>query len=691
MSDEAKPSESPRPESPKSSTSKKALVGGKIWAFLRIMNVRLRFIVLMVIIGLVAGNWENIMNHYDRWRRPAEAPDMVAAKDIEYYCPMHPNIISSNPGNCPLCGMPLSKRKISDRPEGEALPAGVVSRVQLTPYRIAVADIQTSAIGYRPLVREIRTVGFVEFDETKVARISVRLPGRTRIDELKVNVTGAEVKKGDPLAIIYNADLVFTMQNLLDAHTRKDAELETAMRQRLDPWGIDKEQIDEFLAAGKPVTRMAIRAPISGHVIKKYQWQGEYVEEGARLYDVADLHNVWVEAQVFEEDLPYLKEDMNVSATTPAYPNREFEGRIAFIQPHLDAGTRTLRVRFDMKNPRPHELRPGMYATVKLQLPVTQTPGFVKALRENLWQGNLVDSVVRLAARPAGPAPDLGLQPLLRSAGQLALTARGTVLAVPESAVIDTGGRKIVYRQVEFGKFDGVEVQLGPRSEGYYPVLRGLDQGDVVATVGSFLIDAETRLNPSVGSTYFGAGGTSAADKHVAAHVRPSMVDDLAAKIPANLAKLDAKDRQLAQQQEYCPILKNSKLGSMGRPVKLTLQGETVFLCCTACIDEAKANPEKTVARVRELRAGKGRPAADVEEAEIRKELAKLSPEDRRLAEQQRFCVVQTQNRLGSMGVPIKKMVNGQPVFICCESCAPTVRDHPDRVLQNLKQLGGKR
>src|SRR5207237_6480533 len=132
------------------------------------------------------------------------------------------------------------------------------------------------------------------------------------------------------------------------------------------------------------------------------------------------------------------------------------------------------------------------------------------------------------------------------AAARMALTARGTVLAVPESAVIDTGGRKIVYRQVEFGKFDGVEVQLGPRCEGYYPVVRGLEPGDVVATAGSFLIDAETRLNPSVGSTYFGAGGTSAADRSAAATGRPSMIDAPGAQLPAHLSTLDPQHRQAA-------------------------------------------------------------------------------------------------------------------------------------------------
>src|SRR5262249_32259566 len=151
----------------------------------------------LILVGGVIAYWDTLKAYYEKWTRPAPG-HADAAADNEFFCPMHPGIITEKPSKCPLCGMPLSKRKISDRPEREALPAGVVSRVQLTPHRIAPAGIQTSPIGYRPLAREIRTVGFVEFDETKVARISVRLPGRTRIDELKVNVTGAQVKKGDP-------------------------------------------------------------------------------------------------------------------------------------------------------------------------------------------------------------------------------------------------------------------------------------------------------------------------------------------------------------------------------------------------------------------------------------------------------------------------------------------------------------
>src|SRR5207244_1316060 len=149
--------------------------------------------------------------------------------------------------------------------------------------------------------------------------------------------------------------------NLLDAQQSRNPALQRMARQRLRLWGIEDDQIKEILKAGKPMTHLTIRSTISGHVIKKYQVEGEYVEEGARLYDVADLSTVWIEAQVYEDEVAFLQADLPVSATAKSFPNREFRGKLAFLHPHLDTGTRTLKVRFDMDNPH-HQLRPGMYA-----------------------------------------------------------------------------------------------------------------------------------------------------------------------------------------------------------------------------------------------------------------------------------------------------------------------------------------
>jgi hypothetical protein len=175
------------------------------------------------------------------------------------------------------------------------------------------------------------------------------------------------------------------------------------------------------------------------------------------------------------------------------------------------------------------------------------------------------------------------------------------VLAVPESAVIDTGSRKIVYRQASSGVYEGVEVQLGPRCGDYYPLVRGLRAGERVATNGSFLIDAETRLNPAAGSTYFGASGAPQAT--AGGTTRSTSKEE--AEVRVALAKLGAADRQLAEAQRFCAVQKANRLGSMGPPVKIMIQDQSVFLCCSGCRKEAVDHVQQTLATVAHLKAEK--------------------------------------------------------------------------------------
>jgi multidrug efflux pump subunit AcrA (membrane-fusion protein) len=623
---------------------------------------RLRFIAILVLIGGVIAYWDTLSAYYEKWTRPLLGQQTATSPDTEFWCPMHPSIVRDHPDKCPICAMPLSKRKKGEKEEDEALAPGVVSRVQLTPYKVAVAGIETVEVGYRALAREVRAVGFVEFDERKLARITARATGKSRIDQLFVNVTGQTVKQGDALARLYSPELIVTVQNLLDADRADNKRLRALARTRLRLWGIDDAQIDRILRDRKPITHLTVRSPISGHVIRKYQVEGEYVEEGARLYDVADLSTVWIEAQVYEDELAYLREGLKVTATTRAFPNRRFEGKLAFIHPHLDASTRTLKIRFDMPNPR-HDLRPGMYATVRLQVPVTE---------------------LNLLAADAGDK-------------QKQAYRDGRVLAVPERAVIDTGSRQFVYREAEPDVYEGVEVELGPRCEGFYPVVRGIKEGERVATTGSFLIDAETRLGAGASSTYFGASGGPAGDHRSATTARPSMTRDEDARVQAVLAKLDPADRRLAEEQGSCPVL-NIRLGTMGVPVSVTLGGQKVFLCCKGCVKKAKADEKATLARVAQLKArhkaqkGQKAPAGagPAVSAKVRGALAKLPPEDRKLAEAQRWCAVQTDKLLGSMGKPVKLMIKGKPVFLCCAGCEDEAREDPDKTLATVEKLRAK-
>ena len=557
-------------------------LGRRIWwwfDFLILVNIaRLRFVAILLVIGIVITKWDLLVQYFDKWTRPA-APAPGAESGVEYFCPMHPTIVRDNPKEkCPICFMPLSKRKKGETTEA-SLPAGTVNRVQLSPYRVVLAGVQTWTVEDVPLTKDITAVGTVEFNERGQRTVSARVKGR--IDELAVNETGQMVAQGDVLASIYSPDLMVTVQNLLAAQKAGNAGLIRDARTRLELLGISSDQIDEILSTGQANTHLKIRSPISGHVISKYVREGQYVEEGMPLYDVADLSSVWIQAAVYEDDLQFLpsaqahKRDMEVAgpeviATTRAFPNEEFRGRLSFIYPHVDEQTRTVTVRFEIDNPQ-HKLRPGATATIRLKVAPQD-----------------VQSLSSLAGDPQAAAS----------------LADGKVVAVPEGALINTGAQQIVYRQATPGVFEGVLVKLGPRMTSpdgvaFYPLLAGLARGDQIVTSGSFLVDAETRLNPAAGSIYYGGSGGASSTGAGVKVARPSTPQDEAAKVAASLAKLRPEDRKLAAAQNFCAVLAESRLGSMGVPVKVTLAGEPVFLCCEGCKPQALAEPEKTLQKLK--------------------------------------------------------------------------------------------
>jgi Cu(I)/Ag(I) efflux system membrane fusion protein len=551
--------------------------------FVVLVNLaRLRFIGILFVIGIIIMKWDWLVANYDKLVRPASAAE-AAEPDVEYFCPMHPTIIRDHPDKCPICYMPLSKRK-KGTAETAVLPAGVVNRVQLSPYRIILAGIQTRPVDYERLTKDIGAVGFVEFNERGQRTVSARVAGR--IDKLMVNETGQMVEAGDPLALLYSPDLQVTVRNLLDAKRTGNGELLSSARSRLELLGIDKDQIDDILTSGKADANMEIRSPIGGHVINKYVREGQYVAEGTALYEVADLSTVWIQGQVYEDDIPFLPagkgqgsamnlDGLDVTATTRAFPDEVFHGKLTFIYPHVDEQTRTVAVRFELENPD-HKLRPGSTATVTLKVKPQDLP---------LLAARATDAVHR------------------------AMIKEGRFLAVPDSSIIDTGNQKIVYREVSTGVYEGVEVKLGPRMSTpngavFYPVLEGLKQGDLVVSSGSFLVDAETRLNPAIGSVYFGGSGGSQTGRTSVSTVRPSTPEDPDAKIRASLATLSADDRKLAETQRFCPILSTNRLGSMGQPLKLMIEGQPVFLCCPGCKEKALADPQGTLAKVAKLKQG---------------------------------------------------------------------------------------
>lgn len=630
---------------------------GRMWMLLRILNVRLRFIFLMVAVGLVVGYWENITNRYDRWRRPAQTPETAkAGEKIEYFCPMHPNVIRAAMGNCPICGMPLSKRaKTGPR----ALPEGVLAEVQLTPQKMLLGRVATSPVEYRLLGREIRAVGIVEPDETRRAFLASRIKGR--IEKLMVNYVGQHVERGDPLVSVYSPDLLVAQQELLNAARAVEEQkvrgneivlktnqalLESA-RRKLLLWGVTPEQVEQIVRDGAPQTSLTIYSPMAGIVIEKKILEGRYVNEGDDLYTIADLRRVWMQAKIFEDEIGQVKVGTAVEVTSAAYPDKIFAGRITFVAYTVEPGTRTVAARVEIDN-ADYLLKPGMYASAVTRTPVGEVSEIVAApasapvaasspattaLNEltraylavadayslDKSDAGAVSALIQKTkgfAEQAGDARRATAAELVKHAEQLpgkdlagqrevfqALSARliellradpppgmkfyvahcpmvpadwvqtspdvanpyygssmfrcgditgeieaaGAVdaaryvagyycplhpnqlmegprecpvdqspmkrvkiektLSVPESAVVNTGARQIVYRESAPGTFEMIEVKLGNRAGEFYPVLGGLKPEDRVVTVGAFVVDAENRLNPAAAAQYFGATG----------------------------------------------------------------------------------------------------------------------------------------------------------------------------------------
>jgi Cu(I)/Ag(I) efflux system membrane fusion protein len=511
----------------------------------QLVEVRLRFIGLLIITGLVVGYWDSITNYWERLTRSAVPPSTIVQEAIEFFCPMHPHIVRTQPGNCPVCGMPLSKRA---KGMAAPLPPNITGRVTISPYRVALAGVRTASITYQPLVKEIDSLGEVVFDERKLARISARFPGR--IEKLFVNFVGDGVRAGEPLAAIYSPALITTFGEL-GANSKGGAgSVADAIRKKLQYWGLPVGQIDDILKSGG-ADNVPLQSPISGVVVRKSIVEGQYVEEGMSLFDLANLNVVWLMCKVYEADVSFIKVGQTAIFETAAYPGASFTGTVAYLDPVFEKETRTINVRIDISNVA-MKLKPGMFGTVRIRAAVSDFPEFRQSTEpvgtgtqqvytcvmhpeiEQPGPGkcpkcfmNLVlkEKVIEsgeplvffcpmhpeVVSDKPGKCPtckpymDMDLEPVRKDG-----IPKG-VLAVPETAVIDTGARQIVYVEQAEGVFEGRVVTLGPRAGINYPVISGLRLGEKVVAHGSFLIDAETRLNPEAGADLPAAesGGSS--------------------------------------------------------------------------------------------------------------------------------------------------------------------------------------
>jgi len=365
---------------------------------------------------------------------------------VAYYtCPMHPSVQQPSPGNCPICGMDLTAVKQEDLDSG-TIVIDEVRRQQI--------GVRTSAVELRNVSRRIRAVGEVKVDETRLSDVNLRMSGW--VHRLNVAETGQRVKRGQVLFTMYSPELYAAEREYLstlkrDRETGSDssAELTRASEQRLRLLGMSQSQLRELVRRGEAWENVPVVAPASGYVIDKDVVEGGRIEAGTRVYRIADLSRLWVDAEVYESDLAQVKKGQAVSVQLPYVPGQRFEGRVDYIYPTLDGVTRTGRVRVALDNPG-LRLKPDMYADVEL--------------------------AVNLGER----------------------------LVIPSSAVIYTGPRRLVFVDLGEGRLRPQEIEVGVRAGDYVEVTHGLEAGDVVVTSGNFLIAAESRIRSATG--YWGGG-----------------------------------------------------------------------------------------------------------------------------------------------------------------------------------------
>ena len=347
-------------------------------------------------------------------------------------------------------------------------------QVEISPEQLQLIGVKTVKVALKSLQKVIRTVGRIEVDERKLATVNTKIEGW--IEKLHVDYTGRYVKKGEPLAEIYSPELLATQQEFIStlkwagrqtdkaqppdaAHSGHDhtppapepvSELQKilakdavaaldAARERLRLWDISETQIKHIEHTGKPARTLTLYSPVSGFVTQKMAIQGMRVMPGEKLFDIADLATLWIVADIYEYELPFVKVGQQARITLSYFPGRQFSSRIDYIYPTISADTRTAKIRLTLPNPG-GQLKPQMFTNVEIRI-------------------NL-----------------------------------GKKLVIPESAVIDTGTSQVVYVEKGEGAFEPREVVLGIRVEGAVEVLQGIKAGEKVVSSANFLIDSEAQL-----------------------------------------------------------------------------------------------------------------------------------------------------------------------------------------------------
>lgn len=493
----------------------------------------------------------------------AETPQQV------WTCSMHPQVRIDKPGKCPICEMPLIPAA------SDVADTGGTPSLQFPEQAIAMAHIETTRIERQYLTHELKVVGKIAYNETTLATVTTRIDGYA--ERLYVDFTGVDIKAGEHLAEIYSPDLILAEHELLYAIRDSGTNAATnplvrLAKLKLIRWGLTEAQVEDLAENQNIADNITLFSPITGTVIEKNIVQNSAFKAGDALYKVANLDSVWAYLDVYEYDLPWIRYGQRVELTSEALPGRIIEGRVTFVQPIVDEATRTIRIPVQVEN-KDHALKPGMFVSASIQSELgangapaptgvagmytcpmhpqilSQEPGSCEYCEMDLVQIPGASAEVRPAhdheaAAPAYICPmdcedgktysDPGTCPVcgmklakMEPAGNEEQGERNNdagLLAVPVSAVLDSGTRKIVYVEKDRGLFEAREVVLGPRADGFYPVLDGLGDGERVATRGGFLIDSQFQITGHPSLFHPGGmqgSGTAGSGTSVAPSERP--------------------------------------------------------------------------------------------------------------------------------------------------------------------------
>ena len=375
----------------------------------------------------------------------------------------YPNLSAAQSQEAPSLKYEAAPEQATSQRTEQVQADASVSSIQLNQKEQTDIGVETVEVRRRNVQRALMAVAKVNEPETQLASISSRIGGR--IDKLYVDFTGQQVHRGQTIASLYSPEVFSTAEEYrLALENRKRLgtgaeplavsgaeDLVNASRRRLELWGLTAQQLDEIASSAKPQIELPIYSSVSGIVTERKVTQGQYVNAGEVLFTITDLSTIWVKADVYQPDLPSVRTGQSVEITSDSLPGTTLHGRVGFLDTSINPQTRTASARIEVPNPS-MRLRPGMFVQVKF-------------------------------AAPAGH----------------------DVLAIPRSAVLDTGMRKFVYVAKGNGEFEGRQVQLGPAGTDYYPVLTGLREGERIVSQGSFLIDSQTRITGGMTGMFGGS------------------------------------------------------------------------------------------------------------------------------------------------------------------------------------------